>query len=155
GCSVVLKPAPDTPWAAAVLGIMARETDLPHGVLNIVNSSDHGLGEQLVDDPRVDVVSFTGSTDTGRRVMATASHTLKRAFLELGGKSAFIVLDDADIGAAAGLAAFTTCTHAGQGCAITTRLLVPRDRHAEIVAASAAAMASLAAGDPHDPGTVC
>src|SRR5699024_7939377 len=77
GCSVVLKPAPDTPWAAAVLGIMARETDLPHGVLNIVNSSDHGLGEQLVDDPRVDVVSFTGSTDTGRRVMATASRTLK------------------------------------------------------------------------------
>lgn len=155
GCTVVLKPAPDTPWAAAALGIMAQQTELPPGVLNIVNSTDHGIGEQLVDDPRVDLVSFTGSTDTGRHVMATASRTLKRVFLELGGKSAFIVLDDADVGAAAGLAAFTACTHAGQGCAITTRLLVPRERHDEIVEATAAAMSGLAAGDPNDPGTIC
>lgn len=155
GCTVVLKPAPDTPWAAAALGVLARETDLPPGVLNIVNSSDHGIGEQLVDDDRVDLVSFTGSTDTGRRVMATAARTLTRVFLELGGKSAFIVLDDSDPGAAAGLAAFTACTHAGQGCAITTRLLVPRDRHDEIVEAAAAAMSGLAAGDPNDAGTIC
>lgn len=155
GCTVVLKPAPDTPWAAAALGALALETDLPPGVLNIVNSNDHGLGERLVADPRVDVVSFTGSTETGRRVMATAAEYLTRVFLELGGKSAFIILDDADIGSAAGLAAFTACTHAGQGCAITTRLLVPRERHDEIVEAAAAAMAGLGAGDPNDPGTIC
>jgi aldehyde dehydrogenase (NAD+) len=73
----------------------------------------------------------------------------------LGGKSAFIILDDADIASAASLAAFTACTHAGQGCAITTRLLVPRARHDEVVEAAAATMAALGAGDPNDPGTIC
>lgn len=155
GCTVVLKPAPDTPWAAAALGAIARETDIPAGVLNIVNSSDHGIGAALSTDPRVDLVSFTGSTATGRKVMASAAETLKRVFLELGGKSAFIVLDDADLGAATSLAAFTACTHAGQGCAITTRLLVPRARYDEAVDATAATMEALGAGDPNDPGTVC
>lgn len=127
GCTVVLKPAPDTPWAAAAVAhLAATETDIPAGVLNVVNSSDHRLGALLSTDPRVDLVSFTGSTDTGRKVMAGAAETLKRVFLELGGKSAFIVLDDADLASATALAAFTACTHAGQGCAITTRLLVPR-----------------------------
>src|SRR5690606_11449141 len=102
GCTVVLKPAPDTPWAAAVLGkLAAEETDMPPGVLNVVNSQDHSLGAMLSSDPRVDLVSFTGSTATGRSVMASAADTLKRVFLELGGKSAFIILDDADLGAAA------------------------------------------------------
>jgi aldehyde dehydrogenase (NAD+) len=87
--------------------------------------------------------------------MAAAAETLKRVFLELGGKSAFIVLDDADLAAATALAAFTACTHAGQGCAITTRLLVPRARYDEAVEATAATMAALGAGDPQDPGTVC
>lgn len=155
GCTVVLKPAPDTPWAAAALGIMASRTDLPPGVLNIVNSSDHTVGAMLSSDPRVDVVSFTGSTDTGRKVMASAVPTLKRVFLELGGKSAFIILDDADIGAATGLSAFMACTHAGQGCAIATRLVVPRERYDEAVEATAAAMAGLGAGDPTQPGTIC
>ena len=155
GCTVVLKPAPDTPWAAAALGAISRETDLPPGVLNIVNSSDHQVGAALSSDPRVDLVSFTGSTATGKKVMAAASETLKKVFLELGGKSAFIILDDADVASAAALAAFTACTHAGQGCAITTRLLVPRDRHDEIVEAAASTMAALAAGDPNDPGTIC
>ncbi|MCB0975943.1 MAG: aldehyde dehydrogenase [Acidimicrobiales bacterium] len=155
GCTVVLKPAPDTPWAAAALGAIARETDIPAGVLNIVNSSDHGIGAALSTDPRVDLVSFTGSTATGRKVMASAAETLKRVFLELGGKSAFIVLDDADLGAATSLAAFTACTHAGQGCAITTRLLVPRARYDEAVDATAATMEALGAGDPNDAGTVC
>ncbi|MEZ5137971.1 MAG: aldehyde dehydrogenase family protein [Acidimicrobiales bacterium] len=126
GCTVVLKPAPDTPWAAAAVAqIAATETDLPPGVLNVVNSSDHAIGAMLSSDPRVDVVSFTGSTATGKKVMAASAETLKRVFLELGGKSAFIVLDDADIAGAAGMAAFAACTHAGQGCAITTRLLLP------------------------------
>ena len=156
GCTVILKPAPDTPWAAAALAhLAATETDIPPGVLNVVNSSDHALGAMLSSDPRVDLVSFTGSTATGRKVMAAASETLKRVFLELGGKSAFIILDDADIASAASLAAFTACTHAGQGCAITTRLLVPRTRHDEIVEVAAATMAALGAGDPNDPGTIC
>lgn len=156
GCTVVLKPAPDTPWAAAALAhLAATETDIPAGVLNVVNSSDHGLGALLSADPRVDLVSFTGSTATGRKVMASAAETLKRVFLELGGKSAFIILDDADLGSAAGLAAFTACTHAGQGCAITTRLLVPRSRYDEAVEATAATMGALGAGDPNDPGTTC
>ncbi len=156
GCTVVLKPAPDTPWAAAAVGHMAATaTDLPPGVLNIVNVADHALGAQLSGDPRVDLVSFTGSTATGRKVMAAAAETLKRVFLELGGKSAFLVLDDADLAAACSVAAFTACTHAGQGCAITTRLLVPRSRYDEAVEAAVATMAALGAGDPNDDGTIC
>jgi aldehyde dehydrogenase (NAD+) len=155
GCTVVLKAAPDTPWCAATLARIATETDLPPGVLNVVTGVDHGLGAQLAGDPRVDVVSFTGSTATGRQVMRTAAEHLTRVFLELGGKSAFIVLDDADLAAAAGLAAFAACTHAGQGCAITTRLLLPRARFDEGVELTAATMQALGAGDPTDPGTVC
>lgn len=156
GCTVVLKPAPDTPWAAAALGYLAHTfTDIPPGVLNIVNSSDHQIGAQLSSDPRVDLVSFTGSTATGRKIMAAAADNLTKVFLELGGKSAFIVLDDADLGAATSLAAFTACTHAGQGCAITTRLVVPRARYDEAVDATAAMMGMLGAGDPDDAGTVC
>lgn len=127
GNSVVLKPAPDTPWCAAVLGeLIAEHTDFPPGVINIVTSDDHGVGALLSKDPRVDMVSFTGSTATGRSVMADGAATIKKVFLELGGKSAFIVLDDADLGGAVGVAAFSVCMHAGQGCAITTRLVVPR-----------------------------
>jgi aldehyde dehydrogenase (NAD+) len=156
GNTVVLKPPPDTPWcASAVARLVAEETDIPPGVLNIVTSSDHALGALLSSDPRVDLVSFTGSTATGRKVMAAAADTLKKVFLELGGKSAFVVLDDADLAAACGMAAFTACTHAGQGCAITTRLLVPRARYDDAVDAAAATMAALGAGDPQDPGTVC
>ena len=156
GCTVVLKAAPDTPWcASAVARIAATETDLPAGVLNVVTSSDHQLGAQLSGDPRVDIVSFTGSTTTGRKVMVAAAEHITKVFLELGGKSAFVILDDADIASAAAMAAFTVATHAGQGCAITTRLVVPRARHDEVVDAAAATLAALAAGDPTDGGTVC
>jgi len=156
GCTVVLKPAPDTPWcASAVARIAAEQTDLPPGVLNVVTSSDHTLGAQLAGDPRVDVVSFTGSTATGRAVMRTAAEHITKVFLELGGKSAFVVLDDADVAGAAGMAGFMVATHAGQGCAITTRLLVPASLHDEVVEAAAATMAGLAAGDPNEPGTIC
>jgi aldehyde dehydrogenase (NAD+) len=97
GCTVVLKAAPDTPWTASLLGrIAAEETDIPPGVLNVITSSRNQMGQQLVEDPRVDLVSFTGSTATGRTIMAAAAPTLKRLFLELGGKSALVVLDDAD-----------------------------------------------------------
>ncbi|SOJ57384.1 3-succinoylsemialdehyde-pyridine dehydrogenase [Mycobacterium simulans] len=156
GNTLVLKPAPDTPWCAAVLGeIIAERTDFPPGVVNIVTSSDHSLGALLAKDPRVDMVSFTGSTATGRSVMADAAATVKRVFLELGGKSAFVVLDDADLAAASGVSAFTACMHAGQGCAITTRLVVPRGRYDEAVAVAAGTMSSIKPGDPNDPGTVC
>ena len=156
GNTVVLKSAPDTPWCAAVLGeIIAEETDIPPGVVNIVTSSDHALGAQLVEDPRVDLVTFTGSTATGRTVMASAAATLKRVFLELGGKSAFIVLDDADLKAACSYAAFSGIAHAGQGCAITTRILVPRDRYDEAVEITARSLSRLGAGDPFDDRTIC
>ncbi len=156
GCTVVLKPAPDTPWCASSLArIAAAETDIPAGVLNVVTSSEHALGSQLSGDPRVDVVSFTGSTVTGRAVMRDAAENLTKVFLELGGKSAFVILDDADVPAAASLAAFSAATHAGQGCAITTRLLVPRHLHDQVVEVASATMGALAAGDPTDPGTIC
>ncbi|NKQ56221.1 aldehyde dehydrogenase [Amycolatopsis sp. K13G38] len=156
GNTVVLKPAPDTPWCAASVGrLIAEETDIPPGVVNIVTSSEHSLGSSLVEDPRVDLVSFTGSTATGRSVMTVAAQTLKKVFLELGGKSAYVVLDDADLGAACGMAAFTVCTHAGQGCALTTRLLVPRERYDEAVEKTAAALSGIRVGDPANPRTLC
>lgn len=156
GNSVVLKPAPDTPWCAAVLGeLIAEHTDFPPGVINIVTSDDHGVGALLSKDPRVDMISFTGSTATGRAVMADGAATIKKVFLELGGKSAFIVLDDADLGGAVGVAAFSVCMHAGQGCAITTRLVVPRAKYDEAVSIAAATMGGIKAGDPTDPGTIC
>ena len=156
GNTVVLKPAPDTPWCAAVLGeLIVEHTDFPPGVVNIVTSSDHGVGALLSTDPRVDMVSFTGSTSTGRAVMADGAATLKKVFLELGGKSAFVVLDDADVAGACSMAAFTASMHAGQGCAITTRLVVPRERYDEAVQAAAGTMAGLKAGDPTNAGTVC
>ncbi|WP_137873065.1 aldehyde dehydrogenase [Rhodococcus sp. Q] len=156
GNTVVLKPAPDTPWCAALVGkVIAEETDIPAGVVNIVTSTDHALGAQLSTDPRVDLISFTGSTATGRAVMAAASQTLKKVFLELGGKSAFIVLDDANIKAACSMAAFSVSVHAGQGCALSTRLLVPREKYDEAVAAAAKGMAGVGVGDPTKPGTIC
>ena len=156
GNTVVLKPAPDTPWCATVLGrLIAEETDIPAGVVNIVPTSDHAIGAMLSTDPRVDQVSFTGSTATGRKVMASAADTVKKVFLELGGKSAFVILDDADLRGACATAAFTVCTHAGQGCAITTRLLVPRSLFDEAVDSTSRVMAKLPAADPTDPGTIC
>jgi len=156
GNTVVLKPAPDTPWCAAILGeLIAAHTDMPPGVLNIVTSADHAVGAMLTSDPRVDMVSFTGSTATGRAVMAAGAPTVKKVFLELGGKSAFLVLDDADLGAACAMAGFTASMHAGQGCAITTRLVVPRNRYDDAVAAAAATMSGIRPGDPTDPRTIC
>lgn len=154
GNTVILKPAPDTPWCATTLGrLIAEATDIPPGVVNIVAGSDHGLGEMLATDPRVDLVTFTGSTATGRRVMGAAATTVKKVFLELGGKSANIILDDADFASAlAGVA--TVCTHGGQGCALTTRLLLPRSRYEEGLAITKAAFASFTYGDPTDPANL-
>ncbi|HEX5095783.1 MAG TPA: aldehyde dehydrogenase family protein, partial [Acidimicrobiia bacterium] len=132
GCTVVLKGAPDTPWSTLALGqLIAEETDIPPGVVNVLASSDNAVGALLTTHPDVDVVSFTGSTPVGRQIMAAASDTVKRVFLELGGKSAFVMLDDGDVNMAAMFCAFAAVSHSGQGCAITSRLVVPRDRYDE------------------------
>lgn len=154
GCAVVLKPAPDTPWSATHMAkIIAEKTDIPAGVVNIVASSDHLTGEILSTDPRVDLVSFTGSTATGRRIMECAAPSLKKVFLELGGKSANIILDDAAIEAVVPMGAMT-CVHAGQGCAITTRMLLPRSRYDEGVAILEAAFSNWNYGDPTNPANM-
>jgi len=154
GNTMVIKPAPDTPWNATRIGrLVAEQTDIPPGVVNVVASSDHLLGEQLVTDPRVDLISFTGSTATGRRIMAAGAPTMKRLFLELGGKSANIFLDDADLAASMFMAAFT-CMHAGQGCAMLTRYLVPQGRYDEAVELAKASMEGVAYGDPTDPANI-
>ena len=156
GNTMVLKPAPDTAWNATRLGRLANErTDIPKGVFNVVTSSDHLLGELLTVSPSVDMISFTGSTATGKRIMEKGAATLKRMFLELGGKSAAIVLDDADFVTALQMTAFGACMHAGQGCALQMRVLLPRTRYDEGVEALAAAMAAMPVGDPNDPDTVC
>jgi aldehyde dehydrogenase (NAD+) len=155
GNTVVIKPAPDTPWNATRLGrLIVEHTDVPPGVVNIVTSSDHMVGEELTLDRRVDLISFTGSTATGRRIMEKGAATLKRVFLELGGKSAMIVLDDADLAATLPMAG-AACMHAGQGCALQTRVLVPRQRYAEAVEILTAVWQNINYGDPTDPNVFC
>ncbi|MEZ0366879.1 aldehyde dehydrogenase family protein [Mycobacterium sp. pUA109] len=154
GCTVVLKGAPDTPLVTLALGeIIANHTDIPAGVVNVLSSSDPAVGAALTTSADVDMVTFTGSTPTGRAIMAAASDTLKRVFLELGGKSAAIVLDDADFNTAAVFSAFSMVTHAGQGCALTSRLLVPNSHHDEIVELIKTNFSHVRYGDPTDPKT--
>jgi len=154
GCTVVLKAAPDTPLVTLALGeLIANHTDIPPGVVNVLSSSDPAVGAALTTDPRVDMVTFTGSTPTGRAIMAAASGTLKRVFLELGGKSAAIILDDADFNMAAVFASFSMVTHAGQGCALTSRLLVPNSHHDQIVELIKTNFSHVRYGDPTDPKT--
>ena len=148
GNTAILKPAPDTPWNATRLGrLVAEKTDIPPGVLNIVTSSDHLVGEELTVSPLVDMISFTGSTATGTRIMEKGAPTLKKVFLELGGKSAMIVCDDADFPAVVPGGSMV-CIHAGQGCAMQTRMLLPRSRYDEGVELISAAMADIPYGDP-------
>jgi aldehyde dehydrogenase (NAD+) len=154
GNTVVLKPAPDTPWNATLVGrIIAERTDIPAGVVNVVNASDHLVGEELTLSPKVDLISFTGSTKVGQRIMEKGAATMKRLFLELGGKSATIVLDDADLGSAA-MMGLAVCTHGGQGCAIPTRMLLPRSRYDAGVELITQFMQAVPYGDPQDPGNL-
>ncbi len=151
GNTMVLKPAPDTPFHATLIGkLIAEETDIPAGVINVVTSSDHLVGEELTLSPKVDLISFTGSTAVGQRIMEKGAATLKRLFLELGGKSATVVLDDADL-AIASFMGLAVCTHAGQGCAIPTRMLLPRSRYDEGIEALVAMMSGVPYGDPQRP----
>ena len=155
GCTVVLKPAPDTPFSALAVGeIASAHTDLPPGVLNVVSTSDNDVAYRLVTHPEVDAVTFTGSTSTGRKVMAGAAATVKRVTLELGGKSAAIVLDEANLEQIVPGVVGAVCSHAGQGCALTTRLLVPKHLVGAAVAIAKATMEQLPWGDPTDPTNI-
>jgi len=158
GCTVVAKGAPQTPLVSNFLGRMIVEhTDIPAGVVNVVPASDHFVGEELTLSPKVDMISFTGSTAVGQRIMEKGAATMKRLFLELGGKSATIVLDDLDDTGfnAACLMGIGPLMHAGQGCAAPTRMLLPRSRYDEGVAILHGIYANMFAGDPQDPGTLC
>lgn len=154
GNTLVLKPAPDTPWVGNLVGrLIAERTDIPAGVVNIVTSSDHALGAMLTADRRVDAISFTGSTATGRKVMAAAAEEIKRVHLELGGKNPNLILDDADLEMTVPIAAALACFNAGQSCILPSRLLVPLERLDACIELAAAGLASVPVGDPWDPGT--
>ena len=155
GCTVVLKAAPDTPWSATLLGRIVKEhTDIPPGVFNVITASDpKTVGEQLVNDSRVDMISFTGSTAVGKHIMAQAAATVKKVFLELGGKSANIILDDADLKGSL-LSCLGVCFHAGQGCAILTRLLVPRSRQQEVEELLPSYFGFIQYGDPQSDSQI-
>ncbi len=151
GNTVILKAAPDTPWNATRIGrLVAEQTDFPAGVLQVITTSDNAVAEDLIIDRRVDMVSFTGSTAVGRRIMEKGAQSLKRLFLELGGKSADVVLEDADFEAKLSTA-WTVCAHGGQGCVMLTRLLLPRSRYDEGVALMEDGFRQVPYGDPTDP----
>jgi acyl-CoA reductase-like NAD-dependent aldehyde dehydrogenase len=152
GNAVILKPAQLTPWAGLELGrIAAEETDLPPGIFQVVVSNDNDVAAALTSDPRVDMVTFTGSTAVGRKILAAAAPTVKKTVMELGGKSTHIVLDDADLAQVLPLAAGGVCTMSGQGCTLSTRVLLPRTRLAEGLAIMKATMENFPYGDPWDP----
>ena len=152
GCTVVLKGAPDTPWSALAIGrIIAESTEIPPGVVNVITSSAVEVGAELTTHPAVDLITFTGSTPVGRQIMAAASGTVKRVFLELGGKSAFVMLDDGDPTMAALFCSYAIASHSGQGCAITSRLVVPRDQYDAVVDVARDTIATIPYGDPTDP----
>lgn len=154
GNTVVAKPAAETPWNATRIGrLIAERTDIPAGVVNIVTTGERDTAQLLLTDPRVDMVSFTGSTTTGQHILEQAAPTFKRTMMELGGKSASIILEDADLSrvipfVVGGLA------HAGQGCALPTRVLVHRSVYSQVVAGLTEAFPQVPYGDPQDAETV-
>jgi acyl-CoA reductase-like NAD-dependent aldehyde dehydrogenase len=153
GCTVVLKPAELAPLSALMLADAAHEIGLPAGVFNVVCGEGRTAGEALVKHPDVDMVSFTGSLAVGRHVASLAGHGIKRVALELGGKSAFVVLDDAPFDKAIPAGVNNCMQNSGQTCSAWTRMLVPRARQAEAIDAAKAQLAKLTVGDPFDPKT--
>ena len=152
GCTVVLKSSPEAPGEGYVISEAAEAVGLPPGVLNVV-TADREVSELLVRDPRVDKITFTGSTATGRRIASICGERIARVTLELGGKSAAVILDDADIQSAALALAQAECLLSGQVCASLTRIVVSRPRHDEMVDALAAAFSAVKVGDPFDPAS--
>lgn len=153
GCAVVLKPAPATPLTALALGEIALECGVPDGILNIVTGEGRDLGQWLVEHPGVDKIAFTGSTQTGRIVAATAAQTLKRVTLELGGKSPTLVFEDADIDAAVAASIYAIYYNSGQACEARSRVLVHESVYDRFVESFTARSAGLRQGDPLDPQT--
>ncbi|MFE9327508.1 aldehyde dehydrogenase family protein [Nocardia sp. NPDC052278] len=152
GNAIVLKPAIDTPWSGTIIGrVAASIPDLPPGIVNVVTSGANEVGDVLTGHPAVDGITFTGSTAVGRHIGARAAQTMKKVTLELGGKSANILLDDIDVAATADAAARWVSLHAGQGCMLITRLIVPRKLQGQVVDAVADVMRSLPDLDVDDP----
>jgi len=152
GCTTVVKPSPETPLDTYLLAEVLQEVGLPPGVVNIV-AGDAVVGQHLVDDPRVDKISFTGSTGAGQKIMASLAGRIGRVSLELGGKSASILLDDAPLEAALPATMAGSCLNNGQACIALSRVLAPRSRYDEVVATLAAMVGSLPVGDPFDETT--
>ncbi|MGZ4706050.1 MAG: aldehyde dehydrogenase [Acidimicrobiales bacterium] len=153
GCTVVIKPPPEAPLSNYVLAEALEAAGLPPGVVNLVPGGRE-VGEHLVTHRGTDKIAFTGSTAAGKRIMSLCGEQVKRVSLELGGKSAAIVLDDADVAAVLPILVGGAMHLSGQVCGAHTRVLVPRSRYAEAVEVAAAAAASVPVGDPHDPVTV-
>ncbi|MFB9235768.1 aldehyde dehydrogenase family protein [Plantactinospora siamensis] len=153
GCTVVLKPSELTPLTAYLLFDAVHEAGLPAGVINLVPGAGPVVGEALAAHPDVDMVSFTGSTATGRRIAHLAADRVARVALELGGKSANVILDDADLATAVKVGVGNAFLNSGQTCTAWTRMLVHRDRYAEAVELAAAAAGTYRLGDPFDPAT--
>lgn len=153
GCTVILKPAPSTPLTAIELGKIALEAGVPEGVLNILTGSGRELGEWIVEHPLIDKIAFTGSTVTGKRVAATASATLKRVTLELGGKSPSVVFDDCDLDGAVAGALYGIYYNAGQTCEARSRILIQRGIYERFVAAFVEKAKLLRVGDPEHAAT--
>jgi aldehyde dehydrogenase (NAD+) len=153
GCTVVLKPAEMAPLSAFFLAEAAHEIGLPKGVFNVVSGSGRVVGEAIVAHPDVDMISFTGSLQAGRRIASVAGDGIKKVTLELGGKSAFVVLDDAPFDKAIPAGVNNCMQNSGQTCSAWTRMIVPRRRHDEAVEMAKAQLAKLTLGDPFDKNT--
>lgn len=153
GCTAVLKPAELAPLTAFILAEAAHEIGLPTGVLNIVAGSGRVVGEALIAHPDVDMISFTGSLQAGRRIGSVAGDGIKKVCLELGGKSAFVVLDDAPFEKAIPAGVNNCMQNSGQTCSAWTRMIVPRARHDEAVELAKAQLAKLTLGDPFESTT--
>ncbi|GAA2914388.1 aldehyde dehydrogenase family protein [Streptosporangium fragile] len=153
GCTVVLKPSEVAPLAAFTLAGIFDEVGLPAGVFNMVSGYGPVVGEALVTHPDVDMVSFTGSTRAGRRVASLAAETIKRVALELGGKSASVILPDADLRVATKATVANAFVNSGQTCSAWTRMIVHRDRYDEAVGLAVEAAGKYTVGDPFDEAT--
>ena len=151
GCTIVLKPAPTTPRTTLMLAELSKEAGIPDGVLNVVTGGND-VGQAIVEHPDVRMVSLTGSTPAGRKVMATAAETLKRVHLELGGKAPLLVFDDADIEALAAGATLGATFNSGQDCTAATRVYVDRSRYDEALDAISSAMSEVKVGGPYEDG---
>jgi aldehyde dehydrogenase (NAD+) len=152
GCTIVLKSSPEAPGEGYVIAEVAEEAGLPPGVLNVL-TADREVSELLVRDPRVDKITFTGSTAAGRRIASLCGERIARCTLELGGKSAAVVLDDIDLETVASTISAAECFLSGQVCSSLTRIVVPRHRHDALLESLASTFSQVRVGDPFDPET--